>query len=152
MTTKAAFSPSEWQQVLEGPPTAGLLVPGHTPEQQALQLIAEAAQQALTPALRRALGRRLEETGYIFVATDRLPVARLAVAAARALADSATAPERHPLVRILLGAGLARLLGTERIGDRRAGDLLLELIERASQQQTQTGPTETRPSGLILPR
>jgi len=26
MTTKAAFSPSEWQLVLEGPPTAGLLV------------------------------------------------------------------------------------------------------------------------------
>ena len=26
MTTKAAFSPSEWQLLLEGPPTAGLLV------------------------------------------------------------------------------------------------------------------------------
>ncbi len=26
MTSKAAFSPSEWQQVLEGPPAAGLLV------------------------------------------------------------------------------------------------------------------------------
>jgi hypothetical protein len=26
MTTKAAFSPAEWQQVLEGPPAAGLLV------------------------------------------------------------------------------------------------------------------------------
>jgi hypothetical protein len=26
MTTKAAFSPSEWQQVLAGPPAAGLLV------------------------------------------------------------------------------------------------------------------------------
>jgi hypothetical protein len=26
MTTKAAFSPSEWNLVLEGPPTAGLLV------------------------------------------------------------------------------------------------------------------------------
>jgi hypothetical protein len=26
MTTKAAFSPSEWQLVLEGPPSAGLLV------------------------------------------------------------------------------------------------------------------------------
>jgi hypothetical protein len=26
MTTKSAFSPSEWQLVLEGPPTAGLLV------------------------------------------------------------------------------------------------------------------------------
>jgi len=26
MTTKAAFSPSEWQLVLEGPPTAGMIV------------------------------------------------------------------------------------------------------------------------------
>ena len=26
MTTKAAFSPEEWQVVLEGPPTAGLIV------------------------------------------------------------------------------------------------------------------------------
>ena len=26
MTTKAAFSPSEWQLLLEGPPAAGLLV------------------------------------------------------------------------------------------------------------------------------
>jgi hypothetical protein len=26
MTTKAAFSPSEWQVVLEGPPTAGMIV------------------------------------------------------------------------------------------------------------------------------
>jgi hypothetical protein len=133
-------------------PAAGLLVPGHTPEQQALQLIAEAAEQGLTPLIRRALRRRLEETGYIFVATDRLAAARLAVAAARALDDLAIPPERHPVVRLLLGAGLGRLLGAERIGTRRASDVLLELIERATQQQTQTGPTETRPSGLILPR
>jgi hypothetical protein len=26
MTTKAAFSPTEWQAVLEGPPTAGMIV------------------------------------------------------------------------------------------------------------------------------
>jgi hypothetical protein len=133
-------------------PAAGLLVPGHEPEQQALQLIAEAAQQALTPLVRRALRRRLEETGYIFVATDRLAVARLAVAAARALDDPTIPPERHPLVRLLLGAGLGRLLGTERIGTRRASEVLLELIERATEQQAQSGPTETRPSGLILPR
>ena len=126
--------------------------PGHEPEQQALQLLADAAHQALTPSVRRALRRRLEETGYIFVATDRLAVARLAVAAARALADEAGAAERHPFVRLLLAAGLARLLGSERIGARRAADVLLELVERATQQQTQTGPTETRPSGLILPR
>jgi hypothetical protein len=133
-------------------PAAGLLVPGHTPEQQALQLIAEAANQGLTPLVRRALRRRLEETGFIFVATDRLAAARLAVAAARALDDPTMPPERHPFVRLLLGAGLSRLLGTERIGTRRASEVLLELIERASQQQAQTGPTETRPSGLILPR
>lgn len=133
-------------------PAAGLLVPGHTPEQQALQLIAEAAQQALTPPLRRALVRRLEETGYVFVATDRLPAARLAVAAARALADGAMPPERHPFVRLLLGSGLARLLGAEEIGSRRASDVLLELIERAAQPRAQSGSTETRPSGLILPR
>jgi hypothetical protein len=129
-----------------------LLVPGHTPEQQALQLIAEAAQQALTPLVRRAVRRRLEETGYVFVATDRLAAARLAVAAARALEDPAIPPERHPFVRALLAAGLARLLGSERIGSRRAAEVLLELIERASQRQALTGPTETRPSGLILPR
>ena len=133
-------------------PASGLLVPGHTPEQQALQLVAEAAQQALTPLLRRALKRRLEETGYIFVATDRLAMARLAVAAAHALDDPSMPPERHPLVRLLLGAGLGRLLGNERIGTRRASEALLELIERATEQQARSGPTETRPSGLILPR
>jgi hypothetical protein len=133
-------------------PAAGLLVPGHTPEQQALQLIAEVAQQALTPLVRRALRRRLEETGYIFVATDRLTAARLAVAAARALEDPSLSAERHPLVRLLLAAGLGRLLGSEKIGARRAADVLLELVERATQQQTQSGPTETRPSGLIVPR
>ena len=26
MTTKAAFSPEEWKVVLEGPPTAGMIV------------------------------------------------------------------------------------------------------------------------------
>src|SRR5918911_5756467 len=35
-------------------PTAGLVVPGRTPEQQALQLLTDAAQQALTPLIRRA--------------------------------------------------------------------------------------------------
>jgi hypothetical protein len=138
---------------------ATVLVPGRTPEQLALQLLAEAAQLALTPTVRRALRRRLEETGYIFVATDRLAAARLAVAAARGLDDGAISssvlPERHPLLRFLLASGLARLIGSESIGGRRAGELLLELVERATQregQQQQGGAIETRPSGLIIPR
>ncbi len=133
-------------------PAAGLLVPGHTPEQQGLQLMSGAANQALTPFVRRALRRRLEETGYVFVATERPAAARLAVAAARALDDPTIGPERHPFLRALLAAGLVRLLGPEQIGARRAGDVLLEVIERGAQQRAQAGPTEARPSGLILPR
>jgi hypothetical protein len=136
-------------------PVAALLVPGHGPEQEALRLLTEAAQRAITPAVQRAFRRRVEETAYIFLTSDRLAAGRLAVAAARALEDNgaSVAPERHPLVRLLLAAGLARLTGVEMVGSRRAAEVLLELIERAtSQRQGQAGPVETRPSGLILPR
>jgi hypothetical protein len=135
---------------------ATLLVPGRAPEQQAQQLLAEAGHDALTPGPRRALRRRLEETGYIFVATERLAAARLAVAAARALDESSNVPpERHPLVRLLLASGLARLTGTESINGRRAGEILLELVDRATQPHDTNQPgsqVETRPSGLIIPR
>jgi hypothetical protein len=134
-------------------PMAGLLVPGHTPEQQALQLVAEASERGLTPVVRHGLQRRLEETAYIFLETDRLALARLAAAAALALEVGSPPPERQPLIRLLLAAGLARLTGSETAGSRRASEVLLELVERASQQQsTQGGAVETRPSGLILPR
>jgi hypothetical protein len=133
-------------------PSAGLLVPGHTPEQQAQQLVADAAHQAFTPVVHRGVRRRLEETGYIFLQTDRLALARLAAAAARALDDGGVPPERHPLARLLLAAGLARLAGGEMVGGRRASEVLLEMVERANQQQAQGGAVETRPSGLILPR
>jgi hypothetical protein len=135
-------------------PHSGLLVPGHTPEDEALQLLAEAARQALTPPVRRAFRRRLEETAYILASTDRLAAARLAVAAARPLEDErVSSVESHPLLRMLLASGLARLIGTETIGGRRAPELLLELVERASSQRERQGPNvETRPSGLILPR
>ncbi len=133
-------------------PSSGLLVPGHTPEQQALQLVSDASRQALTPSVRRAFRRRLEETAYIFLNTDRLALARLAAAAARGLEDGGVPPERHPLMQLLLAAGLARLVGAESVLGRRASDALLELVERASQQDVQSGQVETRPSGLILPR
>lgn len=131
---------------------AGLLVPGHTPEQQALSLVADATQEALAPRVRRALRRRLEETGYIFLQTDRLSLARLAAAAARGLEEGGPPPERHPLLRLLIAGGLARMIGGEAVGARRASDVLLELVERAIQQAAEGGPVETRPSGLILPR
>jgi hypothetical protein len=134
---------------------ATLLVPGRAPEQQALQLLADVGNQALTPVVRRGLRRRLEETAYLFATTDRLPAARLAVAAARGLDDGAASvpPERHPLLRLLLASGLARLIGPETVNGRRASEVLLELVERATQREGQpSGSVETRPSGLIIPR
>jgi hypothetical protein len=135
-------------------PASTLLVPGQAPEQQALQLLAEAARLGLTPPVLRALRRRLEETAYLFVTSDRLLAARRAVAAARALEDTNRPVERHPFLRMLLGAGLARLVRSERIGTHSAAEVLVELIERAAEQHQREGGAaiESRPSGLILPR
>jgi hypothetical protein len=102
--------------------------------------------------VRRAFRRRLEETASIFEATDRLGLARVGAAAARALDDGGVPPERHPMMRLLLAAGLARLIGGESVLGRRASEALLELVERAGQSEAQAGAVETRPSGLILPR
>ena len=132
--------------------SAGLLVPGHAPEQLALQLLADAAREGLTPPVRRAFRRRLEETAYIFLDTDRLDAARRAVAAARPLDDSHFVAERHPLLRMFLAAGLARLTGAEQVGSRGAAEVLLQLMERVTERGPEEGPLETRPSGLILPR
>lgn len=137
-------------------PGSGLLVPGHTPEGQALALVSQAGQRTLTPTLRRALKRRLEETALIFAQSDRLAAARLAVAAAHALDETPSGPrtpvERHPLLRMLIATGLGRLLGAERAGGRLAAEALLDVIERAASASASGGPVETRPSGLILPR
>jgi hypothetical protein len=134
--------------------SSSLLVPGNSPEQQALQLIAEAARQALTPAMVTAVRRRLEETAYVFAVTDRLAAARRAVAAARALEDSHRPVDRNPFVRVLLEAGLARALRAEQVNGRPAPEVLLELIERAVENAREAGrgSVESRPSGLILPR
>jgi hypothetical protein len=135
--------------------TSGILVPGHTPTEEVLHLLSDAAQQGLTPVVRRALRRRLEETAYVFLSSDRLSAARSAAAAARALDESGpfVSPERQPFLHLLLLAGVSRLMGSETVGGRRASDVLLELLERATQQrENQGGAVETRPSGLILPR
>jgi hypothetical protein len=133
-------------------PSSGLVVPGNPFEQQARRLLAEAGRQLVTPAGRRALRRRLEETAYIFAQTDHLPAARLAVAAARALEDTTLAVERHPLVRTLLIAGLVHSVQAESVAGGPASAVLFELLDRST-QETQAGePLDTTPSGLILPR
>lgn len=134
--------------------SSALLMPGATPAQQALHLLGEVARVSLTADLRRALRRRLEETAFIFASTDRLLAARRAVAAGKALEDANRPIESNPFARVLVEAGLARLLRAERIGNRPAPEVLLELIEGAIEQAREAGrgAVESRPSGLILPR
>ncbi len=90
----------------------------------------------------------------MFVATDRLSAARLAVAAAKGIDDPLVAPEQHPLLRLLLAGGLARQLRSEAVGGRPAADAFIELVERGAEQAAESGgrSVEARPSGLILPR
>jgi hypothetical protein len=129
---------------------SGLVVPGNTAEQRAVRLVSDAAREALTPERRHALQRRLEETGYIFVATDRLAAAHLAVAAARALADASMGPEHNPFLRLLLTSGLVGGVRTE--SHRATAERLLDLVLRGLQSESARAPGSTTPSGLILPR
>jgi hypothetical protein len=128
----------------------GLVVPGNTPEQRAVRLLADAGREVLTSERRHALQRRLEETGYIFVATDRVAAARLAVTAARAIADASIGPERNPFARLLLTSGLVGGVRSE--SDRQLAERLLDLVLRGLQSDAGRGPETTTPSGLILPR
>jgi histone H3/H4 len=80
--------------------------------------------------------------------------ARRAVAAAKSFEDTTRPIEANPFARVLVEAGLARALRAERAGSRPAAEVLLELIERAFEQASESGrgTIESRPSGLILPR
>jgi hypothetical protein len=134
-------------------PSSPLVLPNNSPEQQALRLVAEAAREVLTDTARRAWRRRLEETAYIFVATERLAAARVAVAVARTFEDPSVGPDRNPFLRALLTLGLAEALqGAPPVGEQSAGETLLHLIERAVEREGGQPTVETTPSGLILPR
>lgn len=64
--------------------------------QRIQRILVEAIRAVVTPPIQRGLRRRLEEVAYLFVKTGRGRQARLAVAAARRLADGSVAP--HPLL------------------------------------------------------
>jgi hypothetical protein len=129
---------------------ASLVVPTNPPERQVQGLLAEAGRTLLTPEVRRALRRRLEETAYIFASSGRLAQARRAVAAALDLAGGGRADEL-PLVRALLIAGFARSLQAESVAGRSAAETFIELAQDGAAAERQGG-VSTTPTGLILPR
>ena len=133
---------------------SSLVLPTNPPEQQALRLLQDAARQLLTDARRRALRRRLEETAYIFVTTERLAAARVALAAARALEDPTLGPTSNLFLRVLLTSGFAAAIRTAPgAGGRTAAATLSDLFERGVERESaQPAPETITPSGLILPR
>jgi hypothetical protein len=132
---------------------AALVVPTNTPEQQVQSILADAGRELITPEVRHALRRRLEETAYVLVAAGRLPEARRAAAAAVDLADAARAAHDQPFLRSLLVASIARSLPPEPVAGRSAAETFVELtVARGGEQDQGRPPLSTTSTGLILPR
>jgi hypothetical protein len=132
---------------------AALVVPTNPPEQQVQSVLADAGRELVTPEVRRALRRRMEETAYVMLAAGRLPEARRAAAAALDLADAARPADAQPFLRSLLVAGIARALPPEPLAGRSPAETFVELALPSEGDQEQGRPAlSTTSTGLILPR
>jgi hypothetical protein len=79
------------------------------------RIVDTAIETLFTPALRRGLRRRLEETAYIFWQTDRQRSARQAVAAAFAIGETGSL-RTHPLLREITRRSIEMAMEIDRSG------------------------------------
>ncbi len=94
-----------------------LVLTPESDEQRAERVLAQAIREVFTAPQRRAWQRRLEETAYIFLRTDRPQAAKLAIAAAVEIADSdPVLLPRHPFVRTLMQRSIQLAIQAERAG------------------------------------
>ncbi|HZR99126.1 MAG TPA: hypothetical protein VFE37_10490 [Chloroflexota bacterium] len=94
-----------------------LVLTPESDEQRAERVLAQAIREVFTAPLRRALQRRLEETAYIFLRTERPQAAKLAIAAAVEIADSdPVLLPRHPFVRALMQRSIQLAIQADRAG------------------------------------
>lgn len=103
-----------WARELAEPPSGRLILRPETEEQRVERLVREAVRELLPPRALHGLRRRLEETAYIFLRTDREVDARRAVAAAATIEDERPLQPPHPFVRALLERSLRIALEVER--------------------------------------
>ncbi len=115
----------ELRRAIESP----LVLTPESDEQRVERILGQAIREFFTARQRRALQRRLEEMGYIFLRTGRPEQAKLAVAAAVEIADSdPILLTRHPFVRVFMQRSLMVALQALRAGvdpsafDRRPED------------------------------
>jgi hypothetical protein len=99
-----------------------LVVADHIKAEREAAIVAGIIERELTPEVRRRWARRLDEMAFVFDATERPEPARLARAAAAALADEARDVARQPFA-----VGLARraldIAGEVAAGRLRAADV-----------------------------
>src|SRR5262249_19339194 len=94
-----------------------LVLTAESEEQRQERVVGQAIRELIGPAQRRALQRRLEETAYVFLRTERPQPAKLAVAAAVEMADTdAVLLPRHPFVRTLVERSIELAISAERAG------------------------------------
>lgn len=84
-------------------------------EQRQARILGEAMDALFTPAMRRALRRRLEETAYIFWKSGRERSARQAVAAAFAIPDTGSL-RSHPLLQAIVARSMEMAIEADRTG------------------------------------
>jgi hypothetical protein len=87
------------------------------------RIVANAIRDVVTPAMQHGFRRRLEETAYLFLQSDRLRQARLALAAAQRLAEGAST--LHPLLQALMLASL------EIASEVETGQIPIESVRRS---------------------
>jgi predicted RNA-binding Zn ribbon-like protein len=111
------FRPEEvqkWLHQLAEPPGSRLLVTPESEQDRVERVMREAVKELLPPARRAGLKRRLEETAYIFLRTDRMADARRAVQAAATIEEERPLRPPHPFLRALMERSLRIALEVER--------------------------------------
>lgn len=107
---------SKWAQRLAETPTSRLVITPETEEGRHGRLLREAIADLLPPPALHGLRRRLEETAYIFLRTERDLEARRAVAAAVTIEDERPLRPPHPFLRVLMERSMEIALRVERSG------------------------------------
>jgi hypothetical protein len=92
-----------------------LLLSSEPREARQQRIVGTAIDALMTPEMRRAFRRRLEETAYIFWQTGRERSARQAVAAAFAIGDTGSL-RNHPLLRAIVMRSIELAIEVDRSG------------------------------------
>ena len=106
----------KWVAELSQRTATRLLVTPESDEARQERILRDAVRELLSAKELHGLRRRLEETAYIFLRTDRMQDARRAVAAAVTIEEERPLRPPHPFVRALVERSLRIGLEIERSG------------------------------------